>query len=461
MKGIIVDIKGKYAVAMTKDGSFVKIKAHSSFVVGCEADFNTAPQINTGLMLRVSSIAAAFVVAFGVGWGVYGMPYSYVNIDINPSIQLTSNLFDRIIRVEGLNTDGAKLLASRHLNNRKLEDGMAEILDEAIEEGYLKDGEVNTVVVSVSSKNENRSAALEKNLKIRAEAEFVSDKLDSVVMAENYSMERLEKAKKLGISPGKLSLIEKLIVQNPEMTVEGLKDKSVKEIMKALKLEKAESKENGSASDVDSNVNGTGNEKDNNGKSDKNNQKDTETKSNKNGNSNNNNKSSVEDGSVISATPTAAAEKANKENNGNNGKVQEQKAIEEKKDNANSNNNNSSSNNNGKSEKTGDTASVTESQSTGTVETSTSSDNSNGNGKGKSKKEDKSTSDNSTSKEEDTTTSTVDSSTSNTNAADSTASVASETAKDNTNNGNSGTNNGNSSTNNGNSSTNNGNNKNK
>lgn len=55
MKGIIVDIKGKYAVAMTKDGSFVKIKAHSSFVVGCEADFNTAPQINTGLMLMLNS----------------------------------------------------------------------------------------------------------------------------------------------------------------------------------------------------------------------------------------------------------------------------------------------------------------------------------------------------------------------------------------------------------------------
>lgn len=333
---------------MTRDGSFVKIKNCSDFTVGCETDFIAAPQTNTRLIARVSSIAASFIIAFGIGWGVYGMPYSYVNIDINPSIQLTSNLFDRIIKVEALNADGKKLTASRHLDNMKLDDGMAEILDEAVKEGYIKNGEYNAVVFSVSSKNDDKSLKLEGDLKSRAESEFASDKVDSAVIVEKYSLDRLKDARELGISPGKLSLIEKLIEINPEMKVENLKDTSVREIMKYLKKEKADSKEKGDSSEVDSNSNAKGNsgQNGNEKQNGKGRQKVDETNSD----------SIIKDDAAVSPTPTTGVGKTKKKDEDKDKNGQDIIGSDDKKDNSGNNgksNGKSNGKNNGKSSNNG------------------------------------------------------------------------------------------------------------
>lgn len=263
VKGIIVEIKGRYAVALTANGSFVKTKSQKGFRVGEEAEFTPAYGIDKRALTRVASIAAAFVFVLGASWGVYAMPFSYVDVDINPSVELTSNIFDRIIKVEALNTDGEKITDDLQLNNKKIDDGISLLLDEAVSEGYLKKGDLDAVMFSVTAGNKEKSEKLEAKLKTKVEKEFSSEDEHEAVMVEKYTADKQKAAREKGISPGKLSLIEKLIEQKPEMSVDTLKNEPVKEIVKSLQQAKQEDKVKDNNKDK-SKDNGTDNSKGNN-----------------------------------------------------------------------------------------------------------------------------------------------------------------------------------------------------
>lgn len=139
MRGIVVEITGKYAVILTQDGLFKKIKARPDMAVGAEIDTGRPAKAAAVRrpMYRIASIAASLLLVLGISMYIYSMPYSYVDFDINPSIGLTANIFDRIIRVEALNEDGNKLIENRNLVHMKLERGITLLIDSAVEQGYL------------------------------------------------------------------------------------------------------------------------------------------------------------------------------------------------------------------------------------------------------------------------------------------------------------------------------------
>lgn len=237
MKAIIVGIQGKQAVALRKDGSFIKIKRNPHMQIGYEIDLERMPGFNTRTMVRITSVAAAFMLMLGLSYGVYSYssPYSVVNMDINPSVEITVNVFDRIIKTEALNADGEKLIPSGGFKNRKLDEGIAELLEAAVDEGYLKTEEGSAVVFTISSKDEHKSQELHAALEITAEKELSEEKVESTVMVEETTLQKHDDARTLGLSPGKLSLIQKLVEEKPDLKVDDLKDTPVKEIMKSLK----------------------------------------------------------------------------------------------------------------------------------------------------------------------------------------------------------------------------------
>ena len=59
---------------------------------------------------------AALVLATGIYFS-YTTPVAAVSIDVNPSIELQVNLFDRVISVQGYNEEGTKLAESLSVEN--------------------------------------------------------------------------------------------------------------------------------------------------------------------------------------------------------------------------------------------------------------------------------------------------------------------------------------------------------
>ncbi len=281
MKGIVAQIEGKYAVVLTQDGSFRKVRAEPYMVTGIEIDTHQpAGKIpNIRQIMKVTSIAAAALLALGVGYGAYSyaIPYSYVHLDINPSIELTANIYDRIIKAEALNEDGRKLLEGRSLKNSSIETGISDLLDIAVKKGYLTGsepqtgdtttgtavsasnaGEVtaagvegqpqkinNAVILTVSSNNSKKSGNLKKKIMDSASKELDTDKVDSEILIGITSIEQRNEARGLGVTPGKLALIEDAMGEEPELKIDDLKKDSVEELLEKIQEKEKNGQKNG------------------------------------------------------------------------------------------------------------------------------------------------------------------------------------------------------------------------
>jgi len=236
MKAVVVETDGKNAVVLDKNGDFIKTKARRGYRVGCEVEISWVLEFRTKAMAKYGSAAAAVLLFtfFGYGTYLYATPYSYVDIDINPSVELTANIFDRIIKTEALSDDGKKLLESNSLSNRNIQEGVKIVLESARKEGYISSGGQNEVVVTVSGKNDVKVGKVENAVKTAASNEIEAAGPDTGVTVEKISAQSHSEARKMGISPGKLLLIEKLKKYEPNLDVKEYKDKPVKEIMKSI-----------------------------------------------------------------------------------------------------------------------------------------------------------------------------------------------------------------------------------
>ena len=66
--------------------------------------------------------AAAFIFFIGAGsFQMYFSESSYIDMDVNPSIELSVNRFDRVIRMSAYNKDGKEVLSELNLKHKKLQ----------------------------------------------------------------------------------------------------------------------------------------------------------------------------------------------------------------------------------------------------------------------------------------------------------------------------------------------------
>ncbi len=258
MKSVVVEIKNDFAAVLSDDGSIVKVK-NQNYVVGQVIVMKKQKiQITKKLALGVAS-AAALILTCGVGAWAYSAPYSYVSLDVNPSIEYTLNRFERVIDVKAVNDDGQVILDEINidgLTNQSIEDAIISTVKQISQDGYF-DGsttEVATgsaieivdttnsvnsidggIIITVANGNTEISEEITKEIS-EAVDDLVSDDVQVEVTSVGY--DRVQEAKELGMTPGKLNLIEKLQASstNPEsILLEDWKDRPVKEIMKAIK----------------------------------------------------------------------------------------------------------------------------------------------------------------------------------------------------------------------------------
>lgn len=240
MKAVVVEVHDKFAVALNNRGEFIKIKNTGRLNVGYEVEVPTKViSLDFKRVSRIAQAAAAIVVILGLSIGAYAYntPYSYVNIDINPSLEITVNIFNRIIDVRGINEDGEGLLTNISYKNKKLDEGVKTVLDTAVKEGYFNYGSDNALMITISSKSSGEKEEIYKNLQVVVKETLDEDKVESEVIVKQAPLDRVKEAKEMGISPGKMLLMETLAGINPELGAEEYRDKPVKDVVKAIKDE--------------------------------------------------------------------------------------------------------------------------------------------------------------------------------------------------------------------------------
>lgn len=111
----------------------------------------TAPEPrrrSEGFRRLAPALACAALLVVGLsGYQAYFTPTSAISIDINPSVELEINRFDRVITVEGLNDDGTALAAELNVRFLSYDDALEQIIaSDAIQQCLADDGVLSIVV---------------------------------------------------------------------------------------------------------------------------------------------------------------------------------------------------------------------------------------------------------------------------------------------------------------------------
>lgn len=235
MKGIVVEINKKDAVILTDEGLFTKAR-NENFEIGQTVDLRKERKTVSKLFAGAVGVAAAFAVCT-IGAFAYFTPTDYVSMDVNPSVEYSANMFDRILEAKAANDDGERILSGLHLNNMTIENAVKATLEQMIADGFITDDPYNKVMITTSNKKPGKAEQLAAKLQLEIRSYFDSRKdVAAEVEAEAVGPEKVREAKELGVTPGKLKMVEKLQSSTSgAIKREEWLDMTMKEINKAIK----------------------------------------------------------------------------------------------------------------------------------------------------------------------------------------------------------------------------------
>ena len=252
MKAVIVEIRGNHAAALSDDGIVRQVK-NRRYEVGQEILMEGQPRRRTVLIRRCACAAAVFIIWSTSAWAYY-TPYSYVSLDVNPSIEYTVNRFDRVLSCSAVNGDGAEIVDDLRLHHKNIQDAVSETIQKIADAGYF-DGNEADIMIAASSKSNQKSEELAGQLKKAALKEAEEDNLNVNLEAVRVEQEYVQQARELGVTPGKLVLVNELQDSGSQLSGEEMKtwlDSPVKDLMKQIQQNKEEEKaasQNGQSKD--------------------------------------------------------------------------------------------------------------------------------------------------------------------------------------------------------------------
>ena len=160
---------------------------------------------------------------------------SYVTVDINPSIILTTNPWDKVVEVEPLNEDAETLLVNLKLIGLQVDEAVELIIAEATEMGYidlLAEGEIAMVTAYDGDEvDEDRSEEIRERIQERLE----NREMAVNVVGHEAVAEQKELANELGVTLGKVLFVQRLQEKYPELGGDELYSMSIKDIMIKVK----------------------------------------------------------------------------------------------------------------------------------------------------------------------------------------------------------------------------------
>ena len=226
MKAVVLEIKDGYAVVLRDDGTVTRLR-NKYYTTGDVILMKSSKYTRRKLISSIAAVAASLMLLVGAGAWVYNSPEYYVSVDINPSMTMEVNLFERVIGTEFINEDAKERLEGLDMKNKPVEDVIAEIVALLAADGFL-DGDGN-LVIAAAAKDEQKAEQLAEKLMATAENEAEENGVHPEVSAEALGYYMVQDAKDWGITPGKLNIIVNLLGE--DATDENV-NASIRDLMK-------------------------------------------------------------------------------------------------------------------------------------------------------------------------------------------------------------------------------------
>lgn len=170
---------------------------------------------------RFAAAAACLILLLTGGTWIFLTPTAYISIDINPSLELGINRFDRIVSVESYNEDGESLAGSLDLTFMNYDDALEQLLSAPDMEAYLSQDAIMSLTVAGDDETQYREiyetvescASSHKNIR-----------------CHSGSTAEMQEAHNAGVSFGKYRAYLILRELDPSVTLDDVRDLTMREI---------------------------------------------------------------------------------------------------------------------------------------------------------------------------------------------------------------------------------------
>ncbi len=262
-RGSILELNNKKAIVMTEKCDFISIKRTPNMFVGQQLVFNEAKPIKkTNSYIRYAALAASvFVLAvFSVLYMQVFNPepvFAYIDVDINPSMEITIDNTSKVLSVRALNADAKNLLRDLNLKELPVKEAISEVIDSSKKMGYLSGEKSNKVLISaaldseMSDTNTDNDKALSslladiQNLKV----EIGSTSIQPEIL--KLTPEVRKAAVENNMSMGRYELYKELKDTNSDITIEKAKTERVSDMLDKAKNNESKKKDKENEKDKD------------------------------------------------------------------------------------------------------------------------------------------------------------------------------------------------------------------
>ena len=170
---------------------------------------------------RLAAACACLLLALLGGRWLYFTPTAEISIDINPSLELRINRFDRVISVHDFNEDGQALSAALDIKYKKYEDALEQLLTHGEIAALLSRDEM--LSITVSGPDESQSVQIYRTVSSYA----LHHQNTSCHFA---SSEQAASAHEAGLSCGKYIAFLEANRLDPSITPETIQTMTMREI---------------------------------------------------------------------------------------------------------------------------------------------------------------------------------------------------------------------------------------
>jgi hypothetical protein len=174
MKYIVMECNLSYAVVLDEDGRFLKV-ANRQYEVGQTVTDVIEMQVPHAIpqkknikrwLVPVAAVAACLILALVFVLQLELRTFASIYMSINPEVRIDVNRRDVVVGLEGVNTDGEHLIESYNYKKKHVDTVINDLLDRAIDMGYLLEGGQISFVFDAESGEwiVSQSESLEKYL---------------------------------------------------------------------------------------------------------------------------------------------------------------------------------------------------------------------------------------------------------------------------------------------------------
>lgn len=210
-------LKSAFGQIHAEDSLKSKTKAYiyektNGYVRKTRVDFNRAVMSMACLLTAVIGIFAYFS---------YTIPVAAISIDINPSIELEINRYDKVINVKGYNDDGIRLAEELDVRNMDYSSAINAVMENQTVISCLSHDNVLEITISGDSEKTNKKMQY-----------CISDKTN-VAQKDIYcygNKDDIQAAHSAGLSVGKYRAFLELKEKDPDITTEDVRGLTMREI---------------------------------------------------------------------------------------------------------------------------------------------------------------------------------------------------------------------------------------